>query len=261
MIKSVRRRKRSLGPVLMALVLGNLLATRAEAWQQRPATPCPCTVDGSCQPNGPWGYSGTKWRPWPGDVVGAAPATAEEEETREQLQLDPFELPLPQKENERGPNTSKRASAPRPTADAAQPDVEVNEAPEPALPLPDVGPLEGAQPERGFELPDDLDLNPPADERPADAPQPQPPLRRPQAPPEQQQPAEPQDDFDPFSSLDGPPAAPAEVIRRASAQSPNQEDAPPALPASLRKVSQSLSAPRRSNVTESRYVQSAVLVQ
>ena len=75
-----------------ALLLGTMLVPDASGWQQ-PATPCPCAVDGVCQPNGPWGHTPTKWRPWPGDVVGPASTPADEAETRERLQLDPFELP------------------------------------------------------------------------------------------------------------------------------------------------------------------------
>jgi hypothetical protein len=120
--------------VVAATVLSFTLVPDAKAWQQRPATPCPCAADGACQPNGPWGHVQTRWRPWPGDFVGEAPTPAEEAETREKLRLDPFELPLPEKEGQRGPNTSKRPKARR--AAEAAPEGRENNAPEPALPLP-----------------------------------------------------------------------------------------------------------------------------
>lgn len=271
-------RKRS---TALAVILVSLLAAPASAWQQRPATPAPCSVDGGCRPQGPWGFTGTKWRPWPGDSIGAPKPTAAEEETREQLQLDPFELPTPEKEGERGPKVTKRPKAPAAEAEApadapaivAPPGVaprpDANEAPEPAVPLPDdevplpddepaaggAGALDdfgleapAAQPEPNLEQPPALAppaIEPPATEEPM-----------PEAPP-----AEPAEDFDPFSQLNGPPAAPPEISRRAKAITPHEDDQPPALPASLRKLTKAAAPVTRAGARDSRYVQAAALVQ
>ncbi len=116
-----------------ALLLGTMLVPDASGWQQ-PATPCPCAVDGVCQPNGPWGHTPTKWRPWPGDVVGPTPTPADEAETRDQLQLPPFEKPPIVKEGLRGPNKSKPPKAKRNVEDAAE--AAKNNVLEPAAPLP-----------------------------------------------------------------------------------------------------------------------------
>jgi hypothetical protein len=240
--------------ILATLLLGVWLAAEANAWQ-RPATPSPCSVDGACQPQGPWGYAGTKWRPWPGDVVGPPPTPAEEAETREKLKLKPFELPPPEKENQRGPTTSKR---PKTTKDLeAGPEAGEDFAPEPALPLPDIGPLEQAQPEGGLEIPRDFDLGPPAGREPAEVAPPHPAIEQPEESAQPQEPEESQDDFDPFSQQDSPRAIPREARRRA----PSQDDAPPALPPSLRRVSKAASAAPRAPQRESRYVQSAARVQ
>lgn len=253
--------------VLGTVVLGAALVPDAQAWQQRPATPCPCAADGVCQPNGPWGHVQTRWRPWPGDVIGAAPTPAGEAETREQLRLEPFELPPPEKEGQRGPNTSKRPKAEKP-AEAA-PEEKENAAPEPALPLPDLAPFEGAKPEAGeapkpdagVQVPDDFDLGLPPINQPGEAVPPQPAIEQPQAPPTEEKPAEPEDDFDPFSQLDLPHGAPGQPTRRATLVPPAVDDSPPALPPSLRKLSRSIPPIHRTAPRDRRYVNSAAMVQ
>lgn len=245
--------------VVAATVLSFTLVPDAKAWQQRPATPCPCAADGACQPNGPWGHVQTRWRPWPGDFVGEAPTPAEEAETREKLRLDPFELPLPEKEGQRGPNTSKRPKARR--AAEAAPEGRENDAPEPALPLPDLAPFEETKPEGGLQIPEDLDLNLPKVDQPEMAVPPQPRIEQPEAPLEEEKPAERQDDFDPFSQLDHPGGVPGQTKRRASLVPPSQDDSPPALPASLRKLSKSAPPTYRTEPRDSRYVGSAAMVQ
>jgi hypothetical protein len=247
------------GTVVAAIVLGVVLVSDANAWQQRPATPCPCAVDGSCQPNGPWGHTQTRWRPWPGDVVSEAPTPAEEAETREKLRLEPFELPPPEKENQRGPNTSKRPKAEK--AAEGAPEAKDNQAPEPALPLPDLAPFEEAQPEGGLQIPKDLDLNRPAGDQPVEAVPPQPGIEQPPMPNEEKKPGEPQDDFDPFSQMDRPGGIPGQSKRRASLIPPEREDAPPELPPSLRKLSRSVPLTYRHQPRDGRYVNSAAMVQ
>ena len=124
------------GMSVVALLLSGTVVLDTNAWQQ-PVTPCPCAADGVCRPNGPWGHTPTKWRPWPGDALGEAPPSAEEAEAREQLQLDPFELPPITKEGQRGPNVNKPPKAAREDATVGEP--ALDNLLNPAAPLPEAG--------------------------------------------------------------------------------------------------------------------------
>jgi hypothetical protein len=231
-----------------ALLLGTILVPDASGWQQ-PATPCPCAVDGVCQPNGPWGHTPTKWRPWPGDVVGPASTPADEAETRDQLQLPPFEKPPIVKEGQRGPNKSKPPKAKRveDEAEAAEDDVL-----EPADPLPEADPLEAIDP-GAFEIQgqDEFNLEPPAVEDPLKDTEPLPGLDQPDQ-------AEPLDDFDPFSRLDPRRSTPAPANRRTSLAPPVFDDAPPQLPLSLRKLSRQPPPTLPATLRDSRFLRPAV---
>ncbi len=140
-------------------------------------TPSPCAADGVCRPNPNWGYSQTRWRSWPGDPAGQqqpTPAAGTAPGGGEQG-LEPFELPLPQQEDLRGPAKNKDDK------DEAA-DTPVGEFPGAGIPIP-------------------------AED------------------PEQALPA-----FDPLGN---------------QRQLPQMDDAPPALPNSLRQASLSLQAPAR----------------
>ncbi len=230
-----------------ALLLGTMRVPDASGWQQ-PATPYPCAADGVCQPNGPWGHTPTKWRPWPGDVVGPATTPADEAETRERLQLDPFELPPIVKEGLRGPNKSKPPKAKRDVEDAEE--AAENNVLEPAAPLPQADPLEGIDP-GAFGIQDEFSLEPPAAEDPPQDTEPLPEL-------DPQDQAEPIDDFDPFSRLDQRRSTPAPAIRLTSLALPVFDDAPPQLPPSLRKLSRQPPPTRPPSLRDSRFLRPAV---
>jgi len=99
-----------------------------------PPTPSPCSADGICRPNqASFGYSPTRWRPWPGDPQPKQPTPAEEQETKkeeDEMELQPFEHPAPEKEDTRGPAKTKSFSP-------------AEEAPVPAVPeeapFPEIG--------------------------------------------------------------------------------------------------------------------------
>jgi len=144
-----------------------------------PQIPCPCAADGICRPNrGSWGYSKTRWRAWPGDQISQQPAAVDQSITGddELRVLPPFETPLPEDEDLRGPAKDKADKSKESSEDAAADD-------EPAISLPGPAALPGAE---------------------------QLPL------------------FDPQGN---------------SFDVPQMEDAPPALPASLRQSAQLLSVP------------------
>ena len=235
------------------LLLGTTLVPDANGWRQ-PPTPCPCAADGTCQPNGPWGHTPTKWRPWPGESLSQAPTTAEEDETREQLQLPPFELPPIVKEGLRGPNKARPPKSKREDQDAAE--AAQDNALEPAAPMPAVDPLEGFDP-GGIDVPDQFNLEPPVEQQlqPEAEPMPEFDLQdEPQPEQEEAEPAvEPLDDFDPFSQLDRRRIAPTPASRRTSLAPAAHDDAPPQLPPSLRKLSRRSAPARRAPLRDSRY--------
>ena len=72
-------------------------------------TPSPCAADGVCRPSPNWGYSQTRWRSWPGDPTGQRQPTPADGTTPGGggQGLEPFELPLPQQEDLRGPAKNK----------------------------------------------------------------------------------------------------------------------------------------------------------
>ncbi len=155
-----------------------------------PQIPAPCAADGVCRPNrGTWGYSKTRWRPWPGETVGQGPTPADAAGEADEKALAPFETPPPEEENLRGPAKSKKAKADE------EADVEI-----PPMELPGI---------------------PPAAEGPA------------------------ADESDPFAP--GPEALPVfdpQTNQSEVPATPSMDDAPPALPASLRQAARQLSAPQ-----------------
>ncbi len=92
------------------------IALSAQAWAiegSRPPTPCPCGVDGECQANTLlWGHYRTRWRAWPGEESQSSAATPDViDPGQDEMILDPFERPAPEKEDLRGPektNSSKK---------------------------------------------------------------------------------------------------------------------------------------------------------
>lgn len=64
-------------------------------------TPCPCTADGACAPSGPWGYSQTEWRLWPGTSLDQR--GAEESSAIGAGSIGPARLPDPRGEDKLAP--------------------------------------------------------------------------------------------------------------------------------------------------------------
>jgi len=80
-----------------------------------PPTPSPCAADGICRPNQEsFGYSRTRWRPWPGDPKLAEPTLVEDEDqiTEQEMELEPFLRPTPEEEDTRGPTKTKSFTPP-----------------------------------------------------------------------------------------------------------------------------------------------------
>jgi hypothetical protein len=207
-----------------------------------PRTPDPCVADGVCVPNRPtWGVYTTNWRPWPGERVHPTPteaATTEEPGAAENL--GDVQLPPPGKEDITTPEQPPGQIAPPPAA--------------PPLPLPGEMNVPGAAP-----AVDPLDAPPanPLDE-PLDAIPGLDPFGA--APPRVRLPAsvaqslqEPtgasvmivaDEQADPFagSSAEWPAAAmevvvpPAPEMPAMTAPNLQDDDAPPSLPASLRRA-------------------------
>lgn len=251
-------------------LLGMAPLSETNAWQQ-PPTPCPCEAEGVCRPNGPWGHTPTKWRPWPGDVISQPTTPSAEADEQKRLELPPFELPPPEMEGLRGPNKSKPPKAKKKDQGTAEPAEAA--APEPEMPVPDANPLEGLGPE-AFDLQDNFDRQPPAEKQPAaelpplgqpavELPQeeasPLPGLdleKQPQTEPQPE--TQPDEDFDPFGYFEPPKSTPVPAGQRTSRAPTKSDDAPPQLPPSLRKFSQRSTPTRRATVRDSRLFRPAV---
>jgi hypothetical protein len=191
----------------------------------------PCSPDGTCLPRWEtYGWYQTRWRPFPGDVVGGTPTPAEQEEPEvEEDAVGGPTLPGPNEEGLMGPTPYE---GPGVLPGAVAPD---GTSPEGAAPG-------GAAPEGGPAVP------------PAGA------VPTPEIGP---QPGEAADPLDPFGAAPpAPPAWMAETVEGASYTPPaapaivnpaaletsemllpvldgpnlNGDDAPPALPASLQNV-------------------------
>lgn len=236
-------------PLVLAGALWGSPASLPEALAGRPQTPPPCTVDGICKPNAVWGYYTTNWRQFPGDVAGLQPSPADGVEA-EKAKEDPLrgpQMPDMAKEGRVG----AELSTPRPGAagdPAAAPDAEApaGEAEGPGEMLPGVPPLPGGE----APAPAPLNLGEPAadelDPLGALPPKPAAPSARPSW---LDQPAS--------AKLEQLPSVPVKLQRLPSVPTPSigyeaieerrapvlegpnlhSEDAPPALPASLQRVS------------------------
>jgi hypothetical protein len=127
----------------------------------------PCSPDGTCLPRWEtWGVYQTRWRPFPGDVVGGVPTPAEQEEPEvEEDGIGGPTLPGPDEEGLMGPTPSEgpgvlpgavapegappEGAAPGGAAPGgAAPEGGPAVPPADALPVPEVGPApaEGADP-------------------------------------------------------------------------------------------------------------------
>lgn len=213
-------------------------------------TPPPCSPDGACRPSPEtFGWYKTRWRHWPGDHVGAAPTPAGPSE--DQQEKDDRALGGPQE-----PDTAEesRVGPPKPAKSANQPDAAAPAQPPAAAPAaaPGVPPQPGAAPATP-PVAGPENAQPPEAEPPAA--QPGPNLGAP--PPFGEPPAG--DVTDPFSSAPrmrraAPMASAPQRPAASAAQGPidqsalnaphsSDDDAPPALPPSLQRLSQKMPAP------------------
>jgi len=88
----------------------------------QPETPCPCAADGVCRPKSEsWGHYKTRWRSWPGEQHGQQPALADPTDGPEQA-LPPFETPIPEQEDLRGPAKDKKEKTRKGAADSGADD-------------------------------------------------------------------------------------------------------------------------------------------
>lgn len=140
-------------PLLMAGALWGSAPLAGSAAGGPGQTPPPCSPDGDCLPRPQThGYYATRWRPFPGDRIAAAPTPTDAQEERQQQEdLRGPQLPEPAAEGQVGPPRSPRASSgPADTAAAPAPGVALPGLPELPVgePLPDaVPPAEDAAPE------------------------------------------------------------------------------------------------------------------
>ncbi len=101
-----------------------------------PPTPSPCAADGICRPNqASFGYSQTRWRPWPGDPKPEAPTPVEDPTTEEEMKLEPFQHPAPEKEDVRGPAKTKSFTPPEEDSSPALPDAIPELDPQSSIPI------------------------------------------------------------------------------------------------------------------------------
>jgi hypothetical protein len=188
-----------------------------------PPAPSPCAADGTCRPNtATWGHYNTQWRPWPGDsaALPPTPAGAEQPDAERDEELRGFEPPLPQKENQIGPET-RTPEETTPPAGVQPPAAPAGAAPARAVPAgevpagatPDVMPaLDPLGANRPQALPEAAVVlrNPMADQQVRQAPValPLPPSFRPQA-----SEVRPSAYETPAADVDAPPALPASLLR------------------------------------------------
>ena len=215
---------------LVALLAGSLGGEAANALGPQPDTPCPCVAEGTCKPQGPWGYTQTQWRRWPGDTI-ERPEDVQAEEEDIRGTLPGSELPLPEKEGLRGPEPQedRRKKKKRREGLAGEIPAEVEPGEGVPAPFPAVEPPPELPPDLGPGLPDDVGpLQPePAAEQP---------LEQPEAEEESAD-----DFFDPFSQIESSLEETAEPAT-STTQAPKlrQSNGPPPLPSSLKKFSRAL---------------------
>ncbi len=132
----------------VVLILGLTAAERAQGVTGcRQPTPHPYQADGACHPYLEWGYSKTRWRPWPGEAAArpAGPELADDGPGA----FDALVLPKPSEEDLKGPQKKKQPKS----ADA--------DAAEISAPLPGADLLPGLEAEgSSLEGDDFLDLDP-----------------------------------------------------------------------------------------------------
>jgi len=110
---SVTRFAALVGAVIFFFALKGISDTNGAEIGCLPPTPSPCIADGICRPNRElFGYSRTRWRPWPGDPLPEQPTPAEETTTEDEMTLEPFEHPAPEEEDTRGPAKTKSFAPP-----------------------------------------------------------------------------------------------------------------------------------------------------
>lgn len=231
MLLSSRNNRRLVLAGVTVILFGSLLVIEASAGDCTPPTPCPCAADGTCHPQGPWGHSQTRWRPWPGDEIDQSSEELAEEELQEKGTLEPWETPPPEKEAVRGPATPKSRRKKSEETASDQPETQpvdigggigpadVNQGLPGGVPaIPPAGVPAIPPADDGLQIPEGGEFEQPKQDAPM-----------PEADPE-----EGLDDFDPFGQLEPTMPAPERAARRPL---PAPSNGPPALPASLKKIS------------------------
>lgn len=227
------------GTIVTALVCATAPITSAVGPGPCPAAG-PCSPDGACLPKcDTWGWYPTRWRAFPGDVVGPAPTAADATDapTTPETDLRGPQLPDSTKESLIGPEKPERrgeapaaaagapAVGPEPAAAPAQPPAAAPGAAQPEVELPGLPALPGTeQPPAGLPGPGTAD---------------DPFSALPPAPPWMVAPAEATAAADQASTYDAD-VAPAVEFEPAAVSPQQQEssnlhsdDAPPEMPASL----------------------------
>jgi hypothetical protein len=76
-------------------------------------TPPPCCADGVCYPNvGEWGWYRTNWRRWPTEELQPTPTTGAPKPGAEIPDLERYETPTPEQEDQRAPPRTKTREEP-----------------------------------------------------------------------------------------------------------------------------------------------------
>lgn len=95
--------------LLVLMQLGSESQSYGDGIGCHPPTPCPCAADGKCRPKrDSWGHYKTSWRAWPGEPVSQQPTLPDGADEQQEQGLQPFEAPLPEQEDLRGPAKDKK---------------------------------------------------------------------------------------------------------------------------------------------------------
>ncbi|MBA3485117.1 MAG: hypothetical protein H0T51_25250 [Pirellulales bacterium] len=224
-------------PLVMAGAVWATSAWSSIAMGGGAQTPPPCGPDGICVPNAVFGVHITRWRPFPGDVIGKPPTEATKKPEEEGMG-GPV-LPKATQEGQMGPTRAPRGEGAPGEGPAAEGEEDAAAA--------GLGTLPGEVPLPGIELP--------GIGQPAPAPEGgEAPAEGPAAGPQGDPAAEPgADPLDPFGSA--PPAPPA-WLRNAAVQNraPGAEAALESLPVVTTAIANDESAPEYASADAAAFV-------
>jgi hypothetical protein len=131
-IREVRMKRLTIPCSLLVVLVGAACATAGSPIPLDRPTPPPCAADGICYPNvNEWGYYPGRWRRWPGHELVPTPAKPSPED-RLGPDIAPYELPTPEKEDERAPPATTKREQTAPAAesgDEAPPSIDELDSP------------------------------------------------------------------------------------------------------------------------------------